>query len=100
MASQWFRSVNGALNAIAGYEAMNIIRKGQIRWVAKHDVVGQIRFIERTFGIAAYSSQLFRPANPHIAVCDTALRSNADIGNFPEAPLEEVAAILWPLPLA
>ena len=28
MASQWFRSVNGALNTIAGYEAMNIIRKG------------------------------------------------------------------------
>jgi len=53
MASQWFRSVNGALNTIAGYEAMHILRKGQIRWVAKHDVVGQIRFIDRTFGIAA-----------------------------------------------
>ena len=32
---------------------MHIIRKGQIRWVAKNDVRGQIRFIERTFGIAA-----------------------------------------------
>jgi hypothetical protein len=53
IAGQWFRSVNGALNTIAGYEAMNIIRKGQIRWVAKHDVVGQIRFIERTLGLAA-----------------------------------------------
>jgi len=53
MASQWFRSVNGVLNTIAGYEAIHILRKGQIRWVAKHDVVGQIRFIERTFGIAA-----------------------------------------------
>jgi transposase, IS6 family len=52
MASQWFRSVDGALNTIAGYEAINIIRKGQIRWVAKDDVAGQIRFIERTFGIA------------------------------------------------
>jgi len=51
-ASQWFRSIDGALNTIAGYEAMNIIRKGQIRWVAKEDVVGQIRFIERMFGIA------------------------------------------------
>jgi IS6 family transposase len=27
VASQWFRSVDGVLNAIAGYEAMNIIRK-------------------------------------------------------------------------
>ena len=31
---------------------MNIIRKGQIRWVAKDDIIGQIRFIERTFGMA------------------------------------------------
>ncbi len=53
VASQWFRSVDGALNTIAGYEAMNIIRKGQIRWLPKTDVVGQVRFIERTFGIAA-----------------------------------------------
>ena len=52
-ASQWFRSVDGALKTIAGYEAMNIIRKGQIRWLPKGDVVGQMRFIERTFGIAA-----------------------------------------------
>jgi hypothetical protein len=32
---------------------MNIIRKGQIRWLLKGDVVGQKRFIERIFGIAA-----------------------------------------------
>jgi transposase-like protein len=31
VASQWFRSVGGALSTIAGYEAMNITRKGQIR---------------------------------------------------------------------
>jgi len=53
VASQGFRSVDGALNTIAGYEAMNIIRKGQIRWLPKTDVVGQVRFIERIFGIAA-----------------------------------------------
>ena len=41
------------MNTIPGYEAMNIIRKGQIRWLPKTDVVGPIRFIERTFGIAA-----------------------------------------------
>lgn len=51
--SQWFRSVDGALNTIAGYEAMNIIRKGQIRWLSKTDSVCQVRFIERTFGIPA-----------------------------------------------
>ena len=52
-AGLWFRSVDGALRTIEGYEAMNIIRKGQVRWLAKGDVVGQIRFIERAFGIAA-----------------------------------------------
>jgi hypothetical protein len=54
VASQWFRSVEGALKTIAGYEAMNIIRKGQIRWLAKGDIAGQTRFIiERTLGLAA-----------------------------------------------
>ncbi len=32
---------------------MNIIRKGQIRWLPKSDTVGQARFVEHTFGIAA-----------------------------------------------
>jgi len=52
-ASLWFRSVDGALRTIQGYEAMNMIRKGQVSWLAKGDIVGQVRFIERVFGIAA-----------------------------------------------
>ena len=52
-ASQGFRSTAGALNTITGDEAMNIIRKGQIRWLERTDVLGQKKFIERTFGIAA-----------------------------------------------
>jgi transposase-like protein len=52
-ASLWFRSVGGALNTIAGYESMHIIRKGQVRWLPKGDVVGQIRFIHQVYGIAA-----------------------------------------------
>jgi hypothetical protein len=51
--SQGFRSAEGALSTIAGYEAMNIIRKGQIRWLPKGDVVGQKQFVERLLGIAA-----------------------------------------------
>ncbi len=53
VASQGFRSVDGAVSSIAAYEAMNIIRKGQIRWLPKGDVVGQRLFIEGIFGIAA-----------------------------------------------
>ena len=51
-ASLWFRSVDGALRTIARYEAMNVIRKGQTRWLAKGDVLGQVQYIERIFGIA------------------------------------------------
>jgi transposase-like protein len=52
-ASLWFRSVKGALRTIEGYEAMHVIRKGQIRWLAKGYVVGQHQFIHSAFGIAA-----------------------------------------------
>ena len=33
-ASLGFRSIQGALNTIDGYEAMHMIRKGQVRWLA------------------------------------------------------------------
>ena len=52
-ASLGFRSVDGALRTIAGYEAMNKIRKGQIRWLAKGDAVQQVRFTHQKFGVAA-----------------------------------------------
>ena len=48
-----FRSVEGACRTIEGYEAMHAIRKGQVRWVAKGDPVGQRQFIHTIFGIAA-----------------------------------------------
>jgi hypothetical protein len=41
------------METIDGYEAMHAIRKGQIRWVAKGNVVGQRQFIHTLFGIAA-----------------------------------------------
>ena len=49
-ASLWFRSAEGALQTVAGYEAMHA---GQIRWLPKGDVVGQVQFIQRILGIAA-----------------------------------------------
>jgi len=45
VASLGFRSAEGAWRTIDGYEAMHVIRKGQIRWLAKGDVVGQRQFI-------------------------------------------------------
>ena len=52
-ASLGFRSVEAARRTIDGYEAMHAIRKGQIRWLAKGDAVGQRQFIHTLFGIAA-----------------------------------------------
>ena len=53
IAGQWFRSVAGAVNTIQGYEAIHMIRKGQIRWLPKGNVAGQIRFVNHLFGLAA-----------------------------------------------
>lgn len=48
-----FGSFNSARRTIKGYEAMNIIRKGQIENLEKGDVMGQISFINQIFGVAA-----------------------------------------------
>ena len=53
VASLWFRSVKGVLQTVAGYGAMHAIRKGQIRWLPKGDVIGQVQFIQRILGIVA-----------------------------------------------
>jgi transposase-like protein len=48
-----FFSFRTARRTIIGYEAMNIIRKGQITGVSKGDIQGQVRFVESLFGVAA-----------------------------------------------
>ena len=52
-ASQGFRSFHGARRTIQGYEAVHMIRKGQVRWLAKGDVLGQIQFIREMLGLKA-----------------------------------------------
>jgi transposase, IS6 family len=41
------------LHTIEGYEAMHMIRKGQIRWVKKGNIAAQVRFVNRIFGLVA-----------------------------------------------
>ena len=48
-----FGSFNTARRTLKGYEAMNMIRKGQIKDAEKGDVIGQISFINEIFGVAA-----------------------------------------------
>ena len=50
---QWFQSFNTARYTIAGYEAMNMILKGQLKSIAANDASMQKTFIENLFGIAA-----------------------------------------------
>jgi len=48
-----FFSIETAGRTLQGYEAMHMLRKGQMRRVNKGDVTGQVTFIARLFGVAA-----------------------------------------------
>ena len=50
-ASQGFRSFHGARRTIEGYEVVHMIRKGQVSWLPKRDVVGLVLFINDTLGL-------------------------------------------------
>src|SRR5690349_448934 len=52
-AKQGFREFHAARRTIQGYEAIHMMRKGQVRWVKGNDVGRQIRFIEKLFGLVA-----------------------------------------------
>jgi transposase-like protein len=52
-ASQCFKTFHAAERTIEGVEAMNMMRKGQVKRLAGSDVRGQVKFIESLFGIAA-----------------------------------------------
>ena len=52
-AKQGFREFHAARRMIQGYEAMHMIRKGQVRWLRENDVQRQVQFIEKLFEVAA-----------------------------------------------
>ncbi|MBD1998280.1 IS6 family transposase [Leptolyngbya sp. FACHB-541] len=47
-----FQSFNTARRTLRGIEAMNMIRKGQVKGINQGDSVSQAKFIEEIFGIA------------------------------------------------
>ncbi|MGB8006123.1 MAG: IS6 family transposase [Terriglobales bacterium] len=51
-AKQGFREFQAARRTIQGYEALHMIRKGQVRWVAGDNLLRQIRFIVSLFDLA------------------------------------------------
>ena len=50
-AKQGFREFQAARRTIQGYEAMNMIRKGQAKWVSGPDLRRQIQLINRLFEV-------------------------------------------------
>ena len=50
---QGFRAFHSAWRTIQGIEAVNTNRKGQVRWLAKGDIAGQVAFINGLFGLPA-----------------------------------------------
>jgi eukaryotic-like serine/threonine-protein kinase len=51
-AKQGFREFQGARRMIQDHEAVHMIRKGQVRWVAGDNLLRQIQFIDRFFDLA------------------------------------------------
>ena len=47
-----FKRFTTAWRTVRGIEIMHVLRKGQARWMAKGDVVGQTRLIHKVFGLA------------------------------------------------
>ena len=52
-AGMGFRSYPTAWRTIQGYETMHMIRKGQVRGVPRSDVLAQVQFVQRVFGLVA-----------------------------------------------
>ena len=50
-AKQGFRSFESAWRTLQGYEAMHMIRKGQVRWLPKGEVAGQVALVRLILGI-------------------------------------------------
>jgi transposase-like protein len=48
-----FKSFNSARKTLSGIEALNMIRKGQVKEMRKGDRVSQAKFIKELFGVSA-----------------------------------------------
>jgi len=48
-----YGSFGTAWKTLQGIETMHMINKGRVRWLAKNDVIGQLKFIHKLFTVAA-----------------------------------------------
>jgi transposase-like protein len=47
------KTFNSARRTLSGIEAMNMMRKGQVKGIDQGDIISQVRFIEALFGAVA-----------------------------------------------
>jgi transposase-like protein len=52
-ASQNFKSFHTAARTLEGIESINMIRKGQVKWLSGNDAQGQAKFVLSLFQVAA-----------------------------------------------
>jgi transposase-like protein len=52
-ASQCFERFHTAERILEGIEAINMLRKGRVKRLAGRDAVGQAKFVDGLFGVAA-----------------------------------------------
>ena len=52
-ASQCFKSFHTAERTLEGIESINMMRKGQVKRLDRSDAMGQSKFVESLFGVAA-----------------------------------------------
>ena len=76
---QGFRSFHSAWRTIQGIEAVNMIRKGQIRWLPKSDILRQAAFISELLAVAIAPDACISPAScfGQLRVCNTPWFSDA-----------------------
>ena len=48
-----YKTFSSARCTLEGIETMQMIRKGRVKWVAKKDVVAEMKFVAQLFGLAA-----------------------------------------------
>ena len=51
--SQWFQYFDTAKKTISGYKTIHMIRKGQVKSLAKGDAMTEVKFINSLFGLTA-----------------------------------------------
>ena len=89
-ASQGFRSFHGARRTIQGYEVVHMIRKGQVRWLPKGDVLGLIVFL----------NEILRTERGMKSLRDAYLRGIQRLSSFATLPYcKPCVKLQWPMQL-